>query len=131
MEKIKEFGPIVLAVITLLLVGSIKMDTVKVNKAHAKVAKVEKHHKAERGQRGSRRGRVAPSSRPTQRGSSRRGRGSSERLGRMRGGPLALDKNKLEALKDAITRRTAPKSRGDSKSSGSWKRSSSSTKKNN
>ena len=60
MDTIKEYATLIVAVVTLLLVGSIKMDSCQMKKELAKATKVEKHQKAERGQRGSRRGRVAP-----------------------------------------------------------------------
>ena len=102
MEKIKEWAPTVLAIVTLLLVTSLKMDSCQMKKAHAKVTKVEKHQKAEqRGQRGSRRGRVAP----------RGDRGHWQQEARTR-----PDKAQLEAIKERWSKR------GDSKSAGAWKK---------
>ena len=93
----------VLAVLTLLLVGSIKMDTAKGQKRHGKVAKIEKHEKAQRGQRGARRGRVAPKG----------DRGYWQQEARTR-----PDKAQLEAMKERWAKRG---SRGDS-GEGAWKK---------
>jgi hypothetical protein len=61
MEKIKEWAPLVLSIVTLLLVGSIKMDTCQAKKGHRLMKDRPAQMEFRRGsQRGMQRSQVAP-----------------------------------------------------------------------